>query len=517
MARYLALDWDQNHLYLVAATLRGSKVKVDRAADWQLDVTAPGDPETLGHLLRERLKQAGIAPAPVLVSLARDRVILKELRFPTVPEAEEADVVRFQAVKELTDAADEVIIDYAPLTDRSAPEQRALALIARKEIIERYQALCEAAGLRLNAVTPRAFGIAAAARQAMSADGGETPAPEPADGAVAVVALAEKWAEFCVLRGDTLVLARTLAVGPALAAEIRRNLTVYDGQAQQRPIQAIYLSTGCDAELRKRLGDLVEVPIYTFDPLAEADVDVPGNPGGFAGAVGLLCALARRGRVPVNFVQPRKAAPPSNRQNVRILVAAVALLVLFIGLFVAGRFLVAATEREAVAAENEEKNMVAQTADALRKGKPIHALGDWESLVWLDELYDLTARVAAVNAQFADPKDRTVVGPDMSPLLISQVTAAPGPSAGKGATRLYAGRLTIAGEFRGQHGRDALDMLVEQFKTEADLKYYMVEGPPVLKEVRSRSNALIATNFTFTVRIKKRPPSEYALTLGVDR
>src|SRR5687767_10610629 len=76
--------------------------------------------EALGRKLREALRAAGIVPAPVVACVGRERVVMKELRYPPVPASEEPALVRFQAAKELSELPDEVVIDYAPL---SAPEQ----------------------------------------------------------------------------------------------------------------------------------------------------------------------------------------------------------------------------------------------------------------------------------------------------------------------------------------------------------------------------------------------------------
>src|SRR5581483_275176 len=147
MPRYIAIDWDQNQLHIVAAEVRGGAVKVQRAFCWQ-EQQSPNaaDAEALGKLLRDRLREAGIAPAPVIVSIGRDRVILKDIRHPPVPEAEEAALVRFQAVKELTEPPDEVVIDYTPMGDRSQPgERRALGVIVRRDILQMWRKICHAA------------------------------------------------------------------------------------------------------------------------------------------------------------------------------------------------------------------------------------------------------------------------------------------------------------------------------------------------------------------------------------
>src|SRR5207248_11732675 len=116
----------------------------------------------IGERLRDRLRAAGVAPAPVLVSVGRGRVILKELRYPAVPPADEPSVVRFQALKELSDAPDDLVLDYTPLSNGAAEgERRSTAVVIRKELFAAIQQMCAAANLRLVAVTPRPYAVAA--------------------------------------------------------------------------------------------------------------------------------------------------------------------------------------------------------------------------------------------------------------------------------------------------------------------------------------------------------------------
>ena len=240
-----------------------------------------------------------------------------------MPAAEEAAVVRFQAVKELSDNPDEVVIDYVAVAGApGASEQQVLALIARREILGTYQKLCQAAGLKLAALTPRAFGFAAGVQQAATAAG----AGVETDAAVAVVVVGERWAEFCVLRGQIPQLARSLAVGPGLAGEVRRNLTVYAGQAGRTPARTLYMAGG-RPELREQIGERIDVPMQDFDPFAGAvGLDVPaGSRGAFAGAAGLLFARADSGGLPINFVQPREPKPVSDPKNRRFALAGVAM------------------------------------------------------------------------------------------------------------------------------------------------------------------------------------------------
>ncbi len=406
MARFLALDWDHQQLHVVAATVGGGGVRIQQAAVWQEQQSPnPAEAEALGKLLRERLKAAGIAPAPVLISLGRDRVILKEVRYPAVSASEEAAIVRFQAVKELTDPAEEVVIDYTSAGDPSATgEQRAWALVLRRELLNTYQTLCKAAGLKLVGITPRPFGTLTALRRLVGTTV-LTPAPDPPDAAMAVLTVTERWAEFCVVRGDTLLFARALAPGAGLAGEVRRNLAVYLGQAQQNPVRAVYLAGSTEhAALRQRLQDMLAIPIHSFDPFG--GVEKPELPtdkrGEFAGAVGLLHALADRRPLAINFAKPKQPKPPRDPNKRRILLGAGVAAAVLVAAAVYCVSQVAAKDRiltERALEKAELDQLLAQMED---DSKRIKALDDWtqSEIVWLDELYDLTDRFPDTNKAF---------------------------------------------------------------------------------------------------------------------
>ena len=479
MPRFLAIDWDQNQLHVVVANVGGGKVQIQRAAVWQEEKSPnPADAELLGKVLRERLRQAGFPLAPVLACIGRDRVILKDIRHPEVPQAEEPGLVRFQAIKELTDAAEDVVLDYVPMGKaEGSSDQRAMVLIVRKELVQTYQTLCQSAGLKLAGLTPRPFGLAATARKVMGSTA-LTPLPEPADAAVAVVTLSDRWAEFCVIRNGQLLMARSLAVGPTLAGEVRRSLTVYSGQGPQQPVKALYLS-GAVSELRQRLTDMLpDLPIHSFDPFSGAEaIDLPpAQRGAFAGPVGLLQARATGG-LPINFIQPRQPQVVADPHRKRMLIwAAVAALVL-VAIFVMGRTLQASREADLEEVTEEISKTEQKLTQAHEDAKRLKLLADWDSLPWLDELYDLAHRM-----------------PDLENLRITQITAEPLPR-GKGR---FIARMTLRGTLRNGE-RKSLDALIQQFTRDG---YYSPEAPQV---DRGR--------FTVVVNIERRPPPEYKRVL----
>jgi Tfp pilus assembly PilM family ATPase len=219
LSRYLALDAEQGQVYLASAIVKGAAVKLEKAvcAPSEGLLTAANAAE-FGRRLKEVLKEAGIAPAPVLVSVGRERVVLKEVKFPaSVSAAEEPALVRFQVAKELSETGDNVVIDYftLPALDPDG-QRRALAFAIRKDVLAPLRSLCQAAGLKLAGVTPRPFGIAASLMRAVK-DGAVT-APESLNAPIAILVRGDKWGELVILRDGQVAFTRSLS-GMGLKSE----------------------------------------------------------------------------------------------------------------------------------------------------------------------------------------------------------------------------------------------------------------------------------------------------------
>jgi Tfp pilus assembly PilM family ATPase/Tfp pilus assembly protein PilN len=494
LARFLALDWDYQQLHLVAATVGRGGVQIQRAAVWQEEKSPNlADAEALGKLLRERLKAAAIAPAPVLVCVGRDRLILKDVRFPRVPPSEEPALVRFQAVKELTDPPNEVVIDYAAAAESAANgEKRALALIVRRELLETYQVLCKAAGLKLLALAPRPFGTLACLQEVVGTTG-LTPPPDPPGSTVAVLTLTDRWAEFCVGRGEQLLLARSLPTGNTLASEVRRNVNVFGGQSPEHPVKAVYVAGSPEhASLCERLEQLLGgVPVYLLDPFA--GIDRPELPdarrGGFAGAVGLLHGWARPGKLPINFVHPKEPRPPTDPNKRRLLIGtSVAAAALIAGVVYCYTKL-ADRDRRLDALVMAKLSLDKQLLQIDEDAKRIKAIDDWTQadVVWLDELYDLTER-------FPDPNGIRLTMFVGDPLTLS-------------AKDKHVARMSLKGITQNYENVNALmDRLGEENL------YYRVDAAAVAQNTIT-DRIRFRQQFTTKVDLQKRPAAEYKLRI----
>jgi hypothetical protein len=478
VARYLVLDWDHQQLTVVTATLKQGKVRLEQAAAWEVPFSPnPAEAEKLGGLLRERLQQGGIAGAPVLVCLGRDRVILKELRHPAVPPADEPAVVRFQAIKELNDPPDEVIIDYISREGGAAAEERrSLAVVLRRELLNAYQTLCKAAGLKLAGACPRPFGAAWCAKSAGAND------------TVAVLTATDQWAEFCVVKGEALLLARSVTIpsgGDALLGEIRRNLAVFAGQAPQEPVRAVYIADGSKlGQLRDRLQDKLAIPVHPLEPLTGLSV-LPDRPGRFAGSVGLLQAVAARGSLPIDFTRPREPKIAANPQQRRAVLAAGLIAALLVAGIVFGYTKLAGKDRELQSLVLQKTQLDQQLALLREDEKRVKAVADWVNteVVWLDELYDLTDRV-----------------PDTNAVHISGITAEPLPP---NPNEKHVARMTIQGVTT--YELKAVNTLIDRLVGDG---YYQVD-PKEMGRNTGPDRVRFGQQFTTKVAILPRAPNQY--------
>ena len=411
MARFLAIDADAGGLFVVSATPRGGGALAIEQTVALADEAAPLSASTavaLGTKLKELLKQAAIRPAPVLLCVGRDRVILKDVTYPPSTPGDEPAVVRFQALRDLTESPDDVLMDYTPSTRESlAGERRATAVFIRKELVHAARMMCDAAGLSLKAVTPRPFALAASLRHAFTT--GAAPAPDDSTATLAVVSVWDGGGEFTVLRGPDLTFARTIPPHATqsestLVAEVKRNLAVYAGQNPAAPVQAVYLAEADDpvAGWSGRVRAALTVPVHTFDPVAghpAADLIPPPLRGRFAGPIGLLSARSVSSTLPINFTMPRQPRAEKSKSRPRVLLAALVGVLLLAMLGTYAYLQIARVSRIKTARIAERDGLDEQLRSLEPNQKRLAAADEFamREVNVLDHLYDVADMVPDVS------------------------------------------------------------------------------------------------------------------------
>jgi hypothetical protein len=411
--------------------------------------------------------------------------------------------VRFQAVKDLTDSANDVVVDYVTLGDAQGGGRRVFAQIARREVVETYMQLCHAAGLKLAGLTPRSIGIGVCAQKVQGTIG-VTPwlstveeQADPArtgisgsasvgqgDGPLAVVTISDRWAEFCVVQRGTVLLTRPLLLGSGIAGDIRRSLIVYQGQAPTASVRAVYLAGKITPELRQRLMDMIDLTLYSFDPFAATETLQPpemdaGPRGTFAGAVGLLLARAD-GTLPINFTLPRQPRAKRDPNLLKGILAVALLLILLAGVGYYFRTVLTDKQEELARLNLERTGIVGQVTKLKNDNKNLQALVDWDQPVLLDELYDLTHRIPDVNA-----------------LRVRSITVQPVRATAKST---HVAVITIKGNLLdSREPRKALNQLIAEFRKD---RYYSPQAPEVKGD-----------EFTLEVWMERRGPKSYERVL----
>jgi Tfp pilus assembly PilM family ATPase len=390
LARFLAIDWEEQQLHVVqASTLRGG-VRIEQALSWSFpEPLTPAAAEGLGKKLREALKEANVAAAPVLACVGRERVILKELRYPAVPANEEPAIVRFQAAKELTESAEDSIIDYTPMGNGDPAERHALAVIVRKEVVNSLQGLCRGLGMKLLAVTPRPSAVIGALDRSRQ---GKVPV-----GAVeALLVIGPRWADLGILRGQTLLFARSLGVGATLAGEVKRSLTVFNA-GSETPVHSLFVaSDGEESALCSRLQESLGVPVQFLDSFLPGDaVQVDkARRGRFTAAIGLLQRWWEKPELGINFVSPKEPRVVENPRKRQKVLAAVLGAIVFVFLVVFGNIVLAGKKEQIQELNNRKMEVEGRLRGYAQESADITFLKDWKntSISWLDELYDLSAK-----------------------------------------------------------------------------------------------------------------------------
>ena len=436
--------------------------------------------------MREFLNSEKIAAAPVIVGLGRDRVFLKELHFPPIAAHEEASLVRFQTGKEMAEAVDNYAIDYSYIKNGDA-ERHVMTVAGRRDIVSNVQKLCQAAQLKLHAITPRLFGMQYAMERATY----PSPSPFKAKHLTVVLSVAQRWAELSFFRGDRLLQSQALANGPLLVNEIKRNLAVFQAQHAvsldvENP-ECLYVF-GDDPAMLQNLLTGQPLPVHLLDPLIqepEAAAEAK-SPASFAGAAGLAALWTLADQVPVNLAVPKRQSAPSGVTAKKIVMyggaAAAAVLIL---LLMTGSLMAKRSEITRLTAEKRRLEEV--LAANAQPRADVEAYLEWErtTVPWLDEFYDLAART-----------------PHKEGFRINQLVATNVSSTGAKRTKdnNFIGKINLAG-VEPQGGGSYFNRLTKPFLDDGHISMG-----------RSRAQT---QDFTMEVNIKWQERSKYTTLLVV--
>lgn len=168
------------------------------------DVAEPGP---VADALRQLWKQAGLRQRTVAVGLASQRVTVRQIDLPDLPDAELRDAVRLQAQDQLPIPIDQALLDHVVVerysVDDGRQNVRVLLVAAEEEMVERLLTAVTTAKLRPTQVDLDAFALIRSL----------APAPGESDQVEIVVDVGASITKIAVHRGGNPLFVRMVRLG----------------------------------------------------------------------------------------------------------------------------------------------------------------------------------------------------------------------------------------------------------------------------------------------------------------
>src|SRR5262245_34348699 len=246
----------------IAEVAAGDVPVVVRAAQVPL---APGaveagavrQPEALAEALRELVSKSGVKTKQVFLGVGNQRVVVREVALPWLPEKELRDSLAFQVQEFIPMAADDAVLDFDPLGEMDQGGrrmQRILLVAAHKGMVNALVEAAQAAKLDPQGVDLAPFAVVRAVGSGDEALDLETPGDE------AVIDVGAHVTSICVHdRGTTRFVRMLPSGGRDITLAVAGGLGVADDVAE-----------------RLKRGDLSE------DEFEPADAGVTAGAGGSA-------------------------------------------------------------------------------------------------------------------------------------------------------------------------------------------------------------------------------------------
>jgi Tfp pilus assembly PilM family ATPase len=398
MAKYLAIEWDSSELRMATGRTRGNGIAVDQT--YAIPIPENASPEAIGTLISESVGAASKG-IETLIAIPRASVEIRQLQLPQAPADELPEMVRFQAMRQFSNIADDWPLDYVEL-DRSDDHVQVLASVVAPDAFRHIQKVCEVSGRVAQHICLRPFASAELLKEHLGAN----------DTCRLIVDVMSQSADLGVLVNGQIAFMRTVRLPPVaddaelpvqgLMGEIRRTIAAASNQLNGQQVAAVTLfGTGSRLEpLRAAIDTLLKLDAEIWNPFTNVRLDSnpPTHPGRFAALLGMMMNQSAGVRQPIDFLNPRRRPKPkSNRERYLLYaflgIAAVALLAV-------GSYLLDESKKRTIKQLADEKNASSATVEVAQKLAAqvtlVKAFRD-ESVNFLEEISEISAVLPGPN------------------------------------------------------------------------------------------------------------------------
>jgi len=404
MAEFLSLEWGNQQLCGVEASLERGRVRISRCfvLAWPEETNPVEQPLQAGRWLKEELKRLHVQARQVLISLPREEAVMRPLDLPDAPDNELPEMVRFQAATKSTVPLDRLLLDYLPVPKQAGAEGRTvLVATISKALSDRIRTVAGAAELELTSI---GLGAAAAAELVVREERRRHGA---VDEPRLIVVRHGKQVELSIVAKQHLVFAHTTRLAGlspeqdnlAVVAEMNRSLVALHRTIPDLRVSGASILGTADENpqladlLAERLNCTVQAGV---DPLSAAEVelgtsDVPGSRGSYAAPVGRLVAQLGAVVESVDFLHPRKPVAKKNAGRRLMVIGSAGFLLLVLAGSSWFWSALSGLDKEISDLEGEEAELVLFNKQKRPVVEAAKVIGEWDTrnVHWLDQAREI--------------------------------------------------------------------------------------------------------------------------------
>ena len=308
---------------MAAEVIAGDRPRVAKVAELvyppEIQANEAGAAQ-LGKLLTSFLKERGFTASTAVVGIPLKWVAVKQKEVPRTDSATLANMLRLQAEAEFSSELKDLVFDFVE-TRSAGAEQSVLLIATPRRHIELAEKLCEAARLKLLAVTPSALALGETTSRAMARD-------------VLVLNVLAGGSELTDQQAGSANAIRLLrASNPpqAITGELRRAVSTLPPGTQAREM-IVWDGVGMDAgALGQQLGFTVRNGALPSLGVDDSLSGANGDGQRYAAAVALAASALGEATAQVDFLHSRLAAPKKKIIPRWVYLAAAAFVIVVVG------------------------------------------------------------------------------------------------------------------------------------------------------------------------------------------
>jgi hypothetical protein len=397
----IAIDIGRRRLRAIQADCDRNRITVKRLLVEPVpDDLDAGDPKALGTWAGQQLGSAGFSRTKAVIAMAREHVVLKRVRLPTVDPRELPEMTRLALQRDLPFDPNDAVIDFVTVERGESSTTVQAAAVSQPALSAARQA-ARTAGLGVDSVSLRGMGCAALLGSFDSGGRG---------GVLAVDIISER-VEFSVIvdgairfsrSGELPAAGSTAQLAETAVTEARRTWMSYriveDTDDVRRAV--VIGDPRISRQVAGSIGEILGVETRVFDghPLVDQGPDDLGEAWPLAG---LLLAPGVHAET-IDFTEPRKAPDVASRRRQLVLAVVGLAVIVLAAAFTAGRLHLSGLQQQKAALASQRTAKLPEYLRSWRDQYKVKHLEQWEAAKadWLGHLAYVT--------DLAPPPDRLV-------------------------------------------------------------------------------------------------------------